>query len=227
MNTAAPFPISSPVAGTRGSHGGDRRVARTTADGFTLIELAVTLAVFGLLLAIVAPAAGNWLANMQIRAAAESIQTGLQKARMEAVRRNQPIRFSLVSTSDSAIMDNSCALSSSSASWTISVNSPAGKCGNALSNTADPMLVEPYAAGANARRLRVSATEANGTTAAHSVVFDGFGRILGANALARVDIDNAVAGNDFRPLRVVISDGGSIRMCEPRVSTSTDPRVCQ
>ncbi len=182
---------------------------------------------FALLLAMIAPSAGAWMANMQIRATAESIQNGLQKARMEAVRRNLPVRFSLVSTNDPAVMDDSCALSSNSASWTVSVNDPAGKCGGALSDTADPMLVETYAAGVNARRVRVSATEANGATAAHSVVFDGFGRTLGANALARVDIDNAVASNDFRPLRIVIGDGGSIRMCEPRVGTTTDPRACQ
>jgi type IV fimbrial biogenesis protein FimT len=217
----------SPIAAYPGAARGAARfrLQRHTA-GFTLIELAVTLAVFGLLLAIVAPSAGSWLANLQIRSAAESLQTGLQKARMEAVGRNRPIRFSLVSTSNLTVMDNSCALSSNSASWAISVNNPAGKCGNALSNTVDPMLVETHAAGANARRVRVSATEANGTTAAHSVVFDGFGRVLGANALARIDIDNAVAGNDFRPLRIVISDGGGIRMCEPRVSSSTDPRAC-
>jgi len=224
INSTPLSPLPPRAAALRAMPLGTR--PRLISAGFTLIELAITLAVFGLLLAIVAPAAGSWLANMQIRATAESIQTGLQKARMEAVRRNQPIRFSLVATTDPAVMDNSCALSPSAASWTISVNSPAGKCGNALSNTADPMLVETYAAGVHARRVTVSATEANGSTAAHSVTFDGFGRLLGTSSLARVDIDNAVSGNDFRPLRIVISDGGGIRMCEPRVSSSTDPRAC-
>lgn len=163
---------------------------------------------------------------MQIRAAADAIQNGLQRARMEAVRRNQPIRFSLVATTNPAIMDNSCALSASSASWAISINDPTGKCGAAYSNTVDPMLVETYAAGVEARRVQVAARQADGVTAANSVVFDGFGRILGANALAIVNVDNAVAGNDFRPLRVVISNGGGIRLCEPRVSVATDPRAC-
>ena len=218
MRATAPSPTASRAAAVRR--------ARRESAGFTLIELAVTLAVFGLLLAIVAPAAGGWLANMQIRAAAESIQAGLQKARMEAVRRNEPVRFSLVATSNPAVMDNSCALSAASASWTISVNNPAGKCGSALSSTADPMLVETYAAGVNSRRVRVAASGSDGATAAHSVVFDGFGRTLGAGGLARIDVDNAVAGDDFRPLRIVVSDGGSIRVCEPRVGSSTDPRAC-
>lgn len=196
------------------------------AAGFTLIELSIALAVFGLLLALVAPSASAWMANMQIRTSAESILSGLQKARMEAVRRNRPVRFSLVATDDPAVMDGSCALSANSASWAVSVNDPSGKCGNALSDSADPMLVETYSAGVYARRVAVSATEADGATAAHSVTFDGFGRILGANALARVDLDNVVAGDDFRPLRIVISDGGAIRMCDPRVTDATDPRAC-
>jgi type IV fimbrial biogenesis protein FimT len=200
--------------------------SKAAIAGFTLIELAVTLTVFALLLAIIAPSASAWMANMQIRATADSIQNGLQRARMEAVRRNQPIRFSLVATTNAAIMDNSCALSASAASWAISVNDPTGKCGAAYSSTVDPMLVETYAAGVDARRVRVSATEADGVTAASSVTFDGFGRILGANPVARINVDNLVAGNDFRPLRIVISNGGGIRLCEPRVSVSTDPRAC-
>lgn len=199
---------------------------RFPSAGFTLVELAVTLTVFALMLALIAPSASAWMANMQIRATAEALESGLQKARMEAVRRNQPVRFSLVATADPAVMDDSCALSASSASWAISVNDPAGKCGSALSNTADPMLVETYAAGVHARRVTVSATEADGTTAAHSVTFDGFGRIQGANVLAQVTVDNVVSADDFRPLRILISNGGSIRMCDPRVTEASDPRAC-
>jgi type IV fimbrial biogenesis protein FimT len=243
MNAATPRPASTSSgtarraapAGERRScgswspgdgRGGDGARRRPSCAGFTLIELAVALAVFALLLAIIAPSAGAWMANMQIRATAESIQNGLQKARMEAVRRNLPVRFSLVSTNDPAVMDDSCALSSNSASWTVSVNDPAGKCGGALSDTADPMLVETYAAGVYARRVVVSATAADGATAAHSVTFDGFGRIVGATALAQVDLANAAAGNDFRPLRILISSGGSVRLCDPRVTATSDPRAC-
>lgn len=198
----------------------------SAAAGFTLIELAITLTVFALLLATVAPSAGAWVANKQIRVTAESIQTGLQKARMEAVRRNRPVRFSLVSSNDPAAVNNSCVLSPSSASWAISLNDPAGKCSNAISNTADPMLVETYAAGVHARRVAVAATAADGVTAADSVTFDGFGRVVGANRLARVVVDNVVAGNDYRPLQIVISEGGGVRLCDPRVSATDDPRAC-
>lgn len=207
-----------------------RRVGRpcnyAPAAGFTLIELAVTLAVFGILLALVAPNAAAWVASMQIRATADSLQTGLHKARMEAIRRNQLVRFSLVSTTNPSVMDDSCALSSSAASWVVSMNDPATKCGSAFSDTADPMLIDTYAAGEYARRVTVTARQADGVTAATSVVFDGFGRIAGAGALARITIDNVVTGNDFRPLRIVIADGGGIRLCDPRITDNTDPRFC-
>ena len=224
MLAAIPLPADAlPPAAARGH---EDRLRPPSCSGFTLIELAVTLTVFALLLALIAPSAVAWIANMEIRATAESIQNGLQKARMEAVRRNQPVRFSLVATNDPAVMDNSCALSASSASWVVSVNDPSGKCGNALSGTADPMLVETYAAGVHTRRAAVSATAADGATAANSVTFDGFGRTLDANALAQVNVDTAASGDDFRPLRILISAGGGVRLCDPRVSAAGDPRAC-
>jgi len=222
MDKMTPNPAANQAA-HRGTGG---PCARTPAAGFTLVELAITLAVFGVLMAVIAPSAGAWMANMQVRATAESIQSGLHKARMEAVRRNQPVRFSLVSTANSSVMDNSCALSATAASWVVSVNDPSTKCGGALSDTTDPMLVETYAAGVYARRVTVAARQADGVTAASSVVFDGFGRISGGAALAMITINNFDTSDDFRPLRVVIADGGGIRLCDPRVTEATDPRAC-
>ena len=191
-----------------------------------MIEMAVALTVFALLMASVAPMAGAWVANMQIRSTAEALQTGLQRARMEAVRRNRNVQFSLVSLSNPTLMDNSCALASNAASWVISVNDPTGKCGAAPSDTVDPMAVEALASGVNGRRVAVSALQADGATSASTVAFDGFGRVTGASPIASIDLDNLSSGNDFRRLRIVIASGGSIRMCDPQVASSTDPRFC-
>lgn len=211
------------------AHDGHRQTGvsrgRSGCAGFTLIELAITLTIFALLMITVAPSASAWVASKQIRVTAESIQTGLQRARMEAVRRNRPVRFSLVASADPATLDDECELSATSASWVISISDPAGKCGAAPSNTSDPMVVETYAAGVHARQVVVQATEADGATAAESVTFDGFGRVTGGG-LARISIDNAVSGDDYRPLAIMISEGGGIRMCDPRVSADSDPRAC-
>lgn len=59
--------------------------------GFSLIELMVVIAILGLLLAIGIPSFATWLRNVQIRNAAESLQSGLQFARTEALRRNERV----------------------------------------------------------------------------------------------------------------------------------------
>ena len=39
------------------------------------------------------PSTGAWIRNSRLRTAAESISDGMQQARNEAVRRNQPVEF--------------------------------------------------------------------------------------------------------------------------------------
>ena len=85
--------------------------------GFSLIELMITLAVLGMLLAIGLPNMGTWLQNTQIRNAAESINSGLQFARAEAVKRNTTVRFQLVND-----MTNTCQLSTSGKNWVVSLD---------------------------------------------------------------------------------------------------------
>lgn len=199
---------------------------RRAQHGLTLIEVAVTLTVLALLLAAVAPGVSSWMRNLRIRNAAESIQNGLQRARIEAVRRNENVMFALVTASAPSVLDNSCALSANAGSWVISLDSPATRCGAALSDTTGPRMIEKFAAGGATLGVSVTALQSDGTTAASSVTFDGFGRVASTATLARVDLDNPVPGNDFRPLRVLVTNAGSVRMCEPRVTDTSDPRGC-
>jgi type IV fimbrial biogenesis protein FimT len=194
--------------------------------GVTLIELIVTLAILGLLMMAVLPSIGTWTRNTQIRNAAESIQAGLQRARNEAVRRNTPVRFSLVSLTDPSHMDDSCALSATSGSWVVSLADPAGKCSQAPSDTVDPFVVDKHAAVDGGRNTAVNALQADGTTAANSVTFDGFGRVSSAAAIARINVEPLVADSELRSLRIVLTAGGSVRSCDPRVSDTADPRHC-
>lgn len=62
-------------------------------QGFTLIELMVTLAIIGLLLVAAVPAFAQWIANARVRSVAEEITNGLRLAQSEAVRRNRPTVF--------------------------------------------------------------------------------------------------------------------------------------
>jgi type IV fimbrial biogenesis protein FimT len=64
-------------------------------QGVTLIELMVAIAILAILLTLGIPNFTVWMQNTQIRTATESIQNGLQLARAEAVRRNEPVSFIL------------------------------------------------------------------------------------------------------------------------------------
>jgi prepilin-type N-terminal cleavage/methylation domain-containing protein len=79
--------------------------------GFNLIELMIVVAIAGILLAIAVPSLQSNINSARSRGVAESIYAGLSHARSEAIRRNAPMRFQLVST-----LDNTCTYSSASGS---------------------------------------------------------------------------------------------------------------
>ena len=191
----------------------------------TLIELMVTLAIAAVLLFAAIPDIGSWLRNVQIRNAAETIQAGLQRARNEAIRRNTAVQFSLVSLTDPATMDDSCAMSASAGSWVVSLRDPSGKCGTAPSEAIDPMVIDTHPVADGGRNTVIAALQSDGATPASSVTFDGFGRITSAGSIARIDVRHT-ATTGVRPLRITLTTGGSVRMCDPNVSNTTDPRYC-
>jgi len=193
--------------------------------GVTLIELVVVIAVVVMLLAAVVPNVTAWVRNTQIRNVATSLQAGLQRARAEAMRRNTPVRFSLVSLSNSAVMDDSCALSERGVAWVVSLDDPAGKCGTAASDTTAPRIIDKNATGSGGKWVVVTGRDAtNGD--AETVLFDGFGRVANAGAITTLDVENDTTGDDYRALRIVVGMGGTVRMCEPKVADNNDPRKC-
>ncbi len=199
--------------------------SRNPQRGVTLVELVVVFVVVGLLVVAAAPSIGAWIGNASVRNTAQSIQAGLNRARAEAVRSNRSVRFSLVATSDTAVLDNSCALSAAGASWVVSVNDPTSLCADVPSTSVTPMIVDKAAGGAGARRVAVSALDTNGV-AANTVTFNSFGRVADAAPIARIDVDNEVIGDDYRRLRILVGTGGVIRMCDVKVTDANDPRKC-
>jgi len=184
--------------------------------GFSLIELIVGMAIFGILLALAIPSFSGWLRNTKLRTAAESLQNGLQLARAEAVRRNTAVRFQLVTTTDS-----SCALDTGGPHWVVSLDDASGKCDVAPSDT-DPRIIQ--------LRNRTDGSDSNTVLAAGqpSFVFNGLGRLT--SAASTINITHSVvacgtATDSARCLRVAVSAGGQIRMCDPALPTG-DAQGC-
>jgi type IV fimbrial biogenesis protein FimT len=191
--------------------------------GFTLIEVMIVMAVLALLFFVGLPGMTTWIQNMQIRTSAEGLQAGLQLARAEALRRNTPVRFQLVDTFTPA-----CVLSSTGTNWIVSMNDPTGLCDVAESDVAAPLAIQKRS-GAEATPNAV-VTAAGG---ANLVTFTGLGRVTGVLPLSQIDVTNpsggncqTVAGGRMRCLRLNISSGGQVRMCDPMVTDATDPRFC-
>jgi type IV fimbrial biogenesis protein FimT len=190
--------------------------------GVTLIELAIGLAIMGILLTMALPSFTVFLQNTQIKNAAETTLSGLTLARTEAVRRNATVRFQLVSTLTSA-----CAPSTTSLHWVVSRADPSGACDAAPSDTAAPQIVQKKSGQEGSRNVTVAAT--GGST----VAFNALGRVVGAG-ITQVDFANATgtcehlsASGTLRCLRIMVSSAGQLKMCDPKVNVaSTDPRRC-
>lgn len=168
--------------------------------GVTLIELMIGLTILGILVMAALPSYTAWIQNTQIRTATESVLNGMQLARAEAVRRNTNVRLVFGAAS----------------SWTVSVPGTGEQ-------------IQARTSGEGSQNVTVTRTPAATTT----ITFNSLGRVV-ANAdasasITQVDLDvppTILAASASRELRIVVSAGGNVRMCDPNVTDATDPRKC-
>lgn len=201
------------------------QLARQTAPehGFTLIELVITVAVLGVLIAVAAPYFQDWIHNTQIRTAAESILDGLQNARSEAVKRNGYTQFILTDPAGT-----------SPTSWqVVSINPPLGGANPACQpETVDPLsglptdpVLQRRSGSEGSSTANLAITPAGLTT----VTFSPLGWVDSANcgaSITQIDVGSAVLDAALaRPLRIVITSSGGIRLCDPQV-VAGNPRAC-
>ena len=79
---------------------------RRSQAGFTLIEMMVALAIGGILTAIAVPNFAEMREGYRLRAATYDVFAALQRARSEAVKKNNNYRFSLVDLTTYRIHDD-------------------------------------------------------------------------------------------------------------------------
>ncbi len=195
------------------------------SSGATLIELMIGMVILGILIALGLPSFTTWLQSSQIRTSAEAIQNGLSLARAEAVNRNATVRFQLTSS-----MDSTCTLSTSGANWVVSLDDPEGLCNSApFTGAADvataPRIIQTRPSSEGTPNAVVAASQ-------NTIMFSGIGRVSPVPAgNITINVTNptggtcAAAAGNMRCLRVVVSPGGQVRMCDPKF-TSTDPQGC-
>jgi type IV fimbrial biogenesis protein FimT len=196
-------------------------LAASRARGFSLVELLVVVAVLGLVLFIGLPNMSAWLQNTQVRNAADGMMSGLQLARAEALRRNQAVRFQLVSD-----LTSGCALSATGGSWIVSLGDPTAACDAAPSETAGPQIIQKKDAQEGSPNATVT------TSGGAEVIFNGLGRPTAASTASQITVSNSAAGTcqhlggTVRCLEIQIQAGGDVRMCDRAVTDPTDPRRC-
>jgi len=197
--------------------------------GFTLIELAVVLAITAILLSQAVPMFTAWSSNVQIRTATESIQDALQLARAEALRRNRSVMFWLSSPATPPQAD-----------WLVGCWSPVGagvqpEAPGDCPGPGSPPAGTPVAFNWIQRQLASDqqTTQPQLTITppgATYVTFNSLGMVANPDGSAPItQIDIAIPTMPVataRPLRVLVSSG-EIRMCDPALTLANDPRGCQ
>lgn len=193
-------------------------IARRSHAGFTLLELLVTLAIFGTLIGLAVPQFYVWTQSAKLRSVAESLQNALRLAQGEAVRRSHSVKLSLISapgTTPPVIF--TAASSSSDPATSISAVSPAT---NWMAYTVPVLASDTYdfVAGGDNGNLE-SPVKISGPA---SLTFTPFGRLSGVTTTQTYSITNSPG----RALNVTVTVGGQVRLCDPNRSITSSPDGC-
>jgi type IV fimbrial biogenesis protein FimT len=223
---------------------------RRTQRGVTFIELAIGLAIVAVLLVLALPNFTVFIQNTRIRNAAEAALSAMQLARAEAVRRNVQVAFVITNTVPAAANVSAVVPINTGRYWMVRTYQPGG-----VYTAADFIQGGELAAAAGQAQTNVQRTDlagnpyASGPTSADvdTVIFTGLGRspkVLNGGTevtdFARISADftypaggncqHAATPGEMRCLRILVTAGGQIKMCDPKVPVNTpqvDPRECQ
>jgi len=186
---------------------------RPPEAGVTLVESMIGLTIISSLLLIGMPSFSNWIQDVQIRGAAESVQSALLLARSEAIRRNRPVRMQLKDAGGLVEWEVGCV--------TVATDCPAIIARHSRNEGGRNARM---AAGAMANATSLGSPLAAGSGLPVSVDFNGLGAVSGS-APGRIEISHAALGG-ARRLVLLIGSGGLIRLCNPAVARDASPQGC-
>lgn len=118
---------------------------RRRERGYTLPELLLLLAIEGVVVTLSVTYAVAWLGRAESRGAVYSIQTFLQRARMEAVARNRPCRFTVDTATGQARVLDLVDLSDTSDDILLTDTTLDGKVSFARPDVGAPVTLTPMA----------------------------------------------------------------------------------
>ena len=187
--------------------------------GFSVIELMVTVTLLALLLGMAVPSFTTWIRNAQVRSVSDAMQTGLRLAQAEAVRRHRQVVFFRTSTE---ACTNATTAADGGAFWV--VRTVPMFAGDAV-DTVQCGVLSDVAAGVTIAGATALCFNSGGRQVANADPgIGGTACDLDASGTSRLDVSTTHAD---RPLRVLVTLGGSVRLCDPaKTLSSSHPDGC-
>jgi type IV fimbrial biogenesis protein FimT len=208
-----------------------QRSPRTS--GFTMIEMAVTMTIFAILVTLGVPTMTTWIRNNKVRTVADSLQTGLRLAQAESLRRSRQVVFALTNSTTPTVRPLPAVVDGNSwAIWSVP---------SMTDGTETPEFIQ---SGVLSNASAAVTINSNGVSA---VCFNSMGRLVanasanvtlitgGANSCVQptapptppVQIFNISTPGSDRPLQVNLGLGGQVHLCVPNVTISdAHPEGC-
>ncbi|HRH85808.1 MAG TPA: GspH/FimT family pseudopilin [Rubrivivax sp.] len=189
--------------------------------GFSVIELMVTITLLALLLGVALPSFRTWIRNAQVRTVSDGLQTGLRTAQAEAIRRHRQVVFYL---SNDSTCTAATAATSNGAFWVVrTVPLMSGEAAEALQCGHLGDVASGVAIAADATALCFN-SGGRQVANADPGLGGGIACVLDNTGTSRFNLSSSGAD---RPLRVLVTLGGSVRLCDPaKTLSASTPDGC-
>lgn len=195
--------------------------------GASLVELIIGLGIMALLLLFGVPEYTVFMQNARLRSTAESLATGINLARAEAVKRNNRVEFVLTDEEPIAALVNALPASTSGMNWVVRERVSAGSY----------TFIEGKAGAEGSGRVDTTSVTITSTSAdaayAGTLTFTGFGALTTGQSV-QFQVANPSGGNcahagtpgPMRCMTINVAPGGQVRVCDPKVTDTKDTRIC-